>query len=69
MQPKFTKKIPKEFKFEYIRSFQILLEIREQLKDFIPTNDIEAEIAKKLLTEYRKRFVRIGEINALIFKE
>jgi hypothetical protein len=68
MQPKLKNNIPKEYKFEYLRSFQRLLEIREQLKGFIPTNEIEEEIAKKLLTEYRKRFVRIGEINALVVK-
>ena len=58
------KMVPNEYKFNYMRSFQKLIEIRDCLKNF----DIEKDeqILKEKLFEYRSCFKIISEINELV---
>lgn len=59
------KRIPSEYKFDYMRSFQRLMEIRDSLKEFSPQNEEEKEILKKRLADYRACFKFISDINEI----
>lgn len=63
------RKIPNKYKFEYMRSFQLLMDIRDSLDGFIPRNETEQEYLKKKLAEYRQFFKKISDINGIIIKK
>lgn len=60
------KRIPTEYRFDYIRSFQRLIEIRDSLREFNPETEADKEVLKKKLTDYRSYFKFISDINEIV---
>jgi hypothetical protein len=60
--------IPTEYRFDYMRSFQRLIEIRDSLQYFDPETKSDREILKKKLMDYHNCFKYISDINEIILK-
>lgn len=60
------KRIPTEYKFDYMRSFQRLVEIRDSLREFNPETEADKEVLKKKLADYRSYFKFISDINEIV---
>ena len=63
-----TQAIPIEYKFEYLRSKQMILEVRRKLASIDIKTKEDEKIVKELLKEYNFLFNKIAELNSKIRK-
>ena len=63
-----TQAIPIEYKFEYLRSKQMILEVRRKIASIDIKTKEDEKIVKELLKEYNFLFNKIAELNSKIRK-
>lgn len=63
-----TQAIPIEYKFEYLRSKQMILEVRRKIALIDIKTKEDEKIVKELLKEYNFLFNKIAELNSKIRK-
>lgn len=63
-----TQTIPIEYKFEYLRSKQLILEVRKKIALIDIKTKEDEKIIKELLKEYNFLFNKIAELNSKIRK-
>jgi hypothetical protein len=63
-----TQAIPTEYKFEYLRSKQMILEVRRKIASIDIKTKEDEKLIKELLKEYNFLFNKIAELNSKIRK-
>lgn len=63
-----TQAIPIEYKFEYLRSKQMILEVRRKIASIDIKTKEDEKLVKELLKEYNFLFNKIAELNSKIRK-
>ena len=63
-----TQAIPIEYKFEYLRSKQMILEVRKKIASIDIKTKEDEKLVKELLKEYNFLFNKIAELNSKIRK-